>query len=144
MGTSSTTPSAALGDDPRRIREHLLRSCELANHHGLPSVIVGVAGAEGDLLAPELIGYVESALRVEDTIFRMTRERAVLFLADVDRARAEEIVGRLLRDFGRRFPAADPPRVGIGYFEVRPGCEELLVKDVLPAVFPPHEPTRPH
>jgi len=144
MGTASSTPSAALSDDPREIREHLLRSCELANHHGLPSVVVGVAGSEGDLLAPELIGYMQSALRVEDAIFRMTRERAVLFLADVDRSRAEEIVARLLHEFGRRFPAASSPRICLGYFEVRPGCEQLLVKDVLPAIFSSPDRSRTH
>ena len=130
-----TTAPIAIGDDPRRIREHLLRSCELATTHGLPSVVVGVAGHEGDLLAPELISFMQSALRVEDTIFRMTRERAVLFLADVDRAQGEAIVSRLLAEFARRFPAARAPQVALGFFEVRPGCGMLLVKDVLPAVF---------
>lgn len=144
MGTSSLMRSSALGDDPREIREHLLRSCELANDHGLSSVVVGVAGPEGDLLAPELITFMQSALRVEDSIFRMTRERAVLFLADADRARAEEIVARILEDFARRFPASDPPRIALGYFEVRPGCATLLVKDVLPVVFPPRDRTRTH
>jgi len=130
-------PSMFPADDPRQIREHLLRSCHLARTHGLPSVVVGLAGAEGDLLAPELIDYLESALRVEDAIFRMTRERAVLFLADVNRAQAEGIVARLVHEFSERFPAASLPEVSLGYFQVDPGSSELLVRDVLPAVFPP-------
>ena len=76
------TPLA--NDDPRRLRELLERCCDLANQHVLPSVVVGVAGAEGELLFPELIDYIESALRVEDAVFRMTRERAVLFVAEDD------------------------------------------------------------
>jgi ABC-type molybdate transport system ATPase subunit len=130
-------PTAALGDDPLRIREHLHRSRRLAHEHGLPSVVVGIAADEGDQLAPELLAYVESALRVEDAVFRLTRERAVLFLADVDRERAGEIMDRIVHEFAQRFPAVALPRVCLGFFEVAPGCAELLVRDVLPAVFPP-------
>ena len=129
------TPLA--NDDPRRLRELLERSCDLANQHILPSVVVGVAGAEGELLFPELIDYIESALRVEDAVFRMTRERAVLFVADVDRVRALEIVERLLSDFHERFPSARAPVVSLGFFEVAPGGERPALKDVLPAVFDP-------
>jgi len=129
-------PTAVLGDDPRRIREHLHRSRRLAHEHNLPSVVVGVAGHESDRLAPEFLSYVESALRVEDAVFRLTRERAVLFLADVDQHKAREILDRLAREFAQRFPALDVPRVSLGFFEVAPGCAELHVKDVLPAVFP--------
>ena len=42
-------------DDPRRLRELLERCCDLANQHTLPSVVVGLAGTEGDLLFPELV-----------------------------------------------------------------------------------------
>ena len=70
----------------------------------LPSVIIGIAGPDGDLMFPELADFVESALRVEDSIFRVTRERAMLLLADVDRTRAGEILDRLLEDFRQRFP----------------------------------------
>ena len=121
-----SSPSTRLGDDPRRIREHLVRSRELANTHGLPCVVVGIAGAGDDMMTPEF---------VEDAIFRMTRERAVLFLVDADRDKAQGIVERLIEDFSDRFPAVDPPRPGLGYYQVEPGCAELLVKDVLPAVF---------
>jgi len=129
------TPLA--NDDPRRLRELLERCCDLANQHVLPSVVVGVAGQEGELLFPELIDYIESALRVEDAVFRMTRERAVLFVADVDRVRALEIVERLLSDFHERFPSARAPVVSLGFFEVAPGAERPALKDVLPAVFDP-------
>jgi hypothetical protein len=129
------TPLAS--DDPRRLRELLERCCDLANQHTLPSVVVGIAGAEGELLFPELIDYIESALRVEDAVFRMTRERAVLFVADVDRNRALEILERLLSDFRERFPTARVPSVSLGFFEVAPGAERPALKEVLPAVFDP-------
>lgn len=132
-----TPPHLELGEDPLRIREHLVRSRELANIHGLPSVVVGVAGSDGDLMVPELIGFMESALRVEDAIFRMTRERAVLFLADVNLEQATGIVDRLVSDFSAKFPAASQPGIRMGFYQVEPGCDELAVKDVLPAVFPP-------
>ncbi len=131
-------------DDPRRIREHLRRTCELASTLGVPSVVVGLAGAEGDRMAPALIDFVESALRVEDGIFRMTRERAVLFLADVGRDGAEEIVARLLDGFVERFPSASDPGIRLGYYAAAPDCGDLLVKDVLPAVFPHAVPRDAH
>lgn len=137
MGSMTPPSTHSLGDDPRQIREHLVRSRELANTHGLPCAVVGVAGAPDDLMTPEFLNYVESALRVEDAIFRMTRERAVLFLADADGDKAQAIVERLLREFGSEFPTVDSPRPSLGYFAVQPGCAELLAKEVLPAVFPP-------
>jgi hypothetical protein len=136
MKEDMTAPHLELGEDPIRIREHLVRSRELANIHGLPSVVVGIAGSEGDLMIPELLGFIESALRVEDAIFRMTRERAVLFLADVDLDQAGRIVDRLISEFSARFPSAAQPGMRMGFFQVEPGCAELAVKEVLPAVFP--------
>jgi hypothetical protein len=121
--------------DPRRLRELFSRTGSLACEHAIPSVVVGLAGREGDLLVPELIEYIESALRMEDAIFRMTRERAVLFVSDVDRARAEQIVARLVRDFCERFAAVDQPTVELGYYEVRAGSREVSAKEVLPVVF---------
>ena len=101
--------------DPLRLRELLGRAESLASQHALSSVVVGMAGLEGDLIFPEIVDYVESALRVDDAIFRLTRERAVLVLADVDRRRAEEIVGRLLSGFCEQYAQtvgpADPPRL---------------------------------
>ena len=79
-------------DDPRRLRELLERASGMASGHSVSSVVVGIAGLEGDLLFPEVVYFIESALRVDDAIFRMTRERAVLVLSDVDRTGAENIV----------------------------------------------------
>jgi hypothetical protein len=130
------TPSVRLSPgDPRRLRELFARTGSLACEHAIPSVIVGLAGREGDVLVPELIDYIESALRMEDAIFRITRERAVLFVSDVDRARAEQIVARLVHDFQQRFASVEAPRVELGYYEVRPGSREVSAKEVLPVVF---------
>ena len=122
--------------DPRQLRAILGRVAQMANEHSIPSVIIGIAGGAGDLLFPELAAFVESALRVEDSIFRMTRERAVLLLTDVDRAGAEEILERLLDDFRERFPAVRDPNLSIRYFEVRAGAGDVTVKAVLPSLFP--------
>jgi len=121
--------------DPLRLRELLSRAESLASQHALSSVVVGMAGPEGDLIFPEIVDYVESALRVDDTIFRLTRERAVLVLADVDRRRAEEIVGRLLSGFSEQYAQSAGPQVHLGYFEVTPQHKHLTVKEVLPTVF---------
>jgi hypothetical protein len=121
--------------DPLRLRELLGRAESLAARHALSSVVVGLAGVEGDLLFPEIVDYVESALRVDDAIFRLTRERALLVLADVDRARAEEIVRRLLTGFSERYAQVAEPRIHLGYFEVTPQHKHLTVKEVLPTVF---------
>ena len=122
-------------DDPLRLRDLLGRASNLAREHALSSVVVGVAGAEGDLLFPEVIDYFESALRVDDAIFRMTRERAILVLADVNEAQAREIVERMVNEFRERFTSAVDPTIGLGYFEVSPDANEVSVKQVLPAVF---------
>ncbi len=131
----ATKPLGYAHEDPRRLRELLARSCELAERHTVTSVVVGLAAREGDLLAPEVIDFIESALRVEDAIFRMTRERAVLFLTDVGRDQAERILLRIVSDFRERFPAASGPDVRFGYFEVRPDTRSVGLKDVLPSVF---------
>ncbi len=122
-------------EDPRRLRELLARSCELAERHTVTSVVVGLAAREGDLLAPEIIDFIESALRVEDAVFRMTRERAVIFLTDVDRDNAERILHRVMGDFADRFPTPGGPQVRFGYFEVHPEIRGVGLKDVLPALF---------
>ncbi len=122
-------------EDPRRLRDLLARSSELADRHAVPSVVVGLSAGEGDLLIPEVIDFVESALRVEDAVFRMTRERAVLFLTDVDEHQARRILSRLLADFRDRFPVAKGPDVDLGFFEIRPETHGVGLKQVLPAVF---------
>jgi hypothetical protein len=129
------TTTGLSSDDPRRLRELLARASSLASGHGLSSVVVGVAGREGDVVLPELLDFLESALRVDDSIFRLTRERAVLVVTDADRARAEEVVERVVRDFCSRFPVAEDPALRLGYFEVRPGAADVSVKHVLPLVF---------
>jgi hypothetical protein len=122
-------------DDPRRLRELLGRAATLASDHALCSVVVGMAGPEGDLIFPEVVDYIESALRVDDAIFRLTRERALLVLADVDRTRAEEIVDRLLSGFRERYAQIRGPEIQLGWFEVTPRHKHLTVKEVLPTVF---------
>ena len=122
-------------DDPRRLRELLTRARDLASEHRLTSVLVGLAGFEGDLLFPEVLNFVESALRVDDSIFRMTRERAILLLTDVDTAHAKEIVERILENFREHFPAATEPSVACGYFEISHETPQLAAKDVLLKLF---------
>ncbi len=122
-------------DDPRKLRELLNRAAELAHDHELHTTFVGMASQEGDPLFPEFVDFVESALRMDDAIFRMTRERSVLLLADVDQAGAEEILARLLADFRANFANLEDPEVRYGYFEVLPGSGEVSVKRVLPTLF---------
>ncbi len=134
-----------LSDDPRKLRDLLSRSQELANEHGVPSVIVGVAGGEGDLLFPELVAFLESALRMEDAIFRMTRERAVLFLADVTLAQAQAVLERIFSDFAKDFPSSAIPAMNLGYYELASrSAGAARVKDVLPTIFKPGSPSKLH
>jgi hypothetical protein len=121
--------------DPRRLRELMERAELLFREHGLRSVVVGLAGFEGDELFPEIVDYIESALRVDDSVFRMTRERVVLLLTDVDVEKASAIVHRLLGEFRENFPSANEPSVGLGFFEIGPGVTDVSVKSVLPALF---------
>jgi GGDEF domain-containing protein len=74
-------------------------------------------------------------MRVDDAIFRMTRERVVCFLADADEARAREIMERLLIDFSERFTPSEEPRIALKYFEVTPEIRHLSVREVLPSIF---------
>ena len=122
-------------DDPRRLRELLDKVSDLAGEYALTSVVVGMAGREGDLVFPDVVDYVTSALRVDDFIVRMTRERSVLFLTDVDQGGAEEIMVRLLDEFGERFPMANEPTVSLAYFEVTPTTREATLKEVLLRLF---------
>ncbi len=122
-------------DDPLRLREMLGRAASLATAHQLPSVVVGMAGREGDLLFPEIVAFFASALRMDDTILRLTRERVVMMLTDVDRGAAERIVRRLLAEFRERFATLEDPPISLGFFEVIPGTSSLTVKQVLPTVF---------
>ncbi len=128
-------PTSDIGkSDPRRLRGLMDRSADLAREHSVTSVFVGIAGREGDLLIPEFIAFVESALRVEDAIFSMTRERALVLLVDVERTGAEEIFSRVRRDFQERFPSATDLDVSVCFYEVRNGIHPTA-KDILPQIF---------
>ena len=111
------------------------RASDLARAHQVTSVFVGIAGPEGDLLAPEFIDFVESALRMEDAIFRLIRERAVVLLTDADRSRAEEIFERLCDDFAARFGPSVELEVELGYYQVDGHGGHATAKVVLPAIF---------
>jgi hypothetical protein len=124
-------------DDPRKLRELLQRVASLAGEHRLTSVVVGMSGLDSDVLFPEVVDFVGSSLRVEDTIFRMTRNRAVFFLADADETQAAEIMQRVLSGFHERFAATQRCAVSLSFFEVTPDDTEVTVKEVLPALFAP-------
>jgi hypothetical protein len=122
--------------DPRRLRILMERAGDLAREHGMRSVFVGIAGREGDLLAPEFISFVESELRVEDSIFPLTRERAVVLLLDVDLATAKRIMERVGTDFENRFPRAGDLGLEIRCHEVDGASPHPTAKEVLPLIFP--------
>lgn len=122
--------------DPRRLRELMDRVVGLAESHRVGSVVVGVAGRDGDPEIAEFMDFVESALRMEDAIFRMTRERSVLFLTDVDRAQAEDVVDRLVQSFAEHTAAPKPPAVRLGFAPVAVGGEPPLLREVLLEAFP--------
>jgi len=124
-----------LNDDPRKLSQMVARISELAATHAVSSVIVGVAADEGDLLFPDYLAYLESALRVEDQIFRMTRERAVLYLSDVTATKAAEVLVRIFGQFCDEFPTAEAPEFAQRMLEVTPALGPLSVKEVLTSVF---------
>jgi len=128
-------PESSVESDPRRLRALLTRANDLATGHRLHSVVVGLRGKHGDRLFPEFVDYVGSSLRVDDAIFRMTRERAVLLLTDVDLKSARAVMDRVLTTFCERFPSVSELAVGFGYFEVDPAAEAVALKQVLPEIF---------
>ncbi len=115
------------------------RAADLIREHQLHGVFVGIAGKEGDLLAPEFIAFVESALRVEDLVFSMTRERAVLLLTDVTEAQAESILTRVCGDFRDRFPTTTELDIQLCLYEVGPGSVHPTAKEILPRLFSPEK-----
>jgi hypothetical protein len=127
--------SEAAKRDPRRLRALMDRAFALMREHKLGSVFIGIAGPEGDLLIPEFIAFLESQLRVEDGIFVLTRERAVLLLADVDLDKARQVVERIREDFGTRFPTAGDLPVSIRFHAVRAGGKQPTAKAILPKLF---------
>ena len=122
--------------DPRYLRVMMERANEMSRSHGIRSVFVGIAGEEGDLLAPEFIEFVESALRIEDDVFRLLRERAVVVLSDVNRAQAESILSRLRTDFAARFAPSAQFEIGLGFVQLNPGAV-ATAKEILPELFAP-------
>jgi len=129
------TLNRSQNDDPRKLRELIHKAASYASEYDVTSVMVGISGTEGDLLFPEMVDFVGSALRVDDGIFRMTRERAVFLLADANRERAEEIMERVMVDFRESFTPSQEQRISFGYFEVTPQMPDLAVRDVLPVLF---------
>ena len=128
-------PTPIPKDDPRQLRVLFERAALCSRAHKVWCVFIGVAGEEGDLIARDFLDFVESELRVEDSIFRMLRERAVLLMTDIDERTARTVMERLSADFASRFgPSAELPFT-FGYFAVPPG-QTPTVKDVLPALFP--------
>jgi hypothetical protein len=126
-----------MNDDPRRLRSLLDRARDLAREHAVPSVMLGLTAHPGDLNFPEFVAFLQSALRVEDAIFRMTRERAVVHLADLDVGRAREVFQRLVSDFADEFPSMESPQFEVRFYEVRPGMSDLRVRDLLTELFSP-------
>jgi hypothetical protein len=69
-------------------------------------------------------------------VFRLLRERAVLWLADVDLDAARGVLTRLYDDFAARFPSTLGLRLERGFHRVEPGTVPTA-KDVLPLLFGP-------
>lgn len=127
-------PSSIAKDDPRQLRVLFERAAVCARVHKVPCVFIGIAGSEGDLLARDFLDFVESELRVEDPIFRMLRERAVLLMTDISEATARRVIERLCGDFAARYaPRAELP-LAFGFYEVLPE-RTPTAKEVLPALF---------
>ncbi len=123
-------------DDPRKLSSLLARVAELSHGHNVGSVIVGLAAPMGDRLFPEFVEFLSSALRVEDGIYRMTRERAVVHLADLDLDSGQSVLMRLMEEFIEEFPMAKDPAIEMNYFLVPPGCENLENRILLKEIFP--------
>ena len=124
-------------DDPRKLRDLLDKVVTLAGDHQLRSVLVGISGLEDDLLFPDFIAFVGSSLRIDDSIFRMTRTRAVFSIADSNLNCAREIMNRVISDFGQQFAVPEEPTIRISYFEVAPSLQQPTLKEILPALFAP-------
>jgi hypothetical protein len=67
----------------------------------------------------------------------MTRERAVVHLADVDPKRAQEVLERLAASFCDEFPSMRQPTFQLRMLEIKPGGADVRVKDVLTHIFAP-------
>lgn len=133
MAAQSPTPTR--NDDPRKLRELVQKAANLACQYDVTSVIVGASGDAGDRLFAEMIEFVGSALRVDDDICRLTRDRVVFFIADADEELATRILERLMNGFRESFTPANDPQVDLSFFVVKPGMSDLAVRDVLPNLF---------
>ena len=134
MFEQSVTTETAY-DDPRKLSAMISRVSDLASEHGVTSVLAGLTAEAGDLVFSEYIEFLQSALRVEDGIFRMTEERAVIHLADVDPEQAEQVLNRLATTFNAQFPSMRRPLFQMRLFKVGPESAEVRVKDVLTQIF---------
>ncbi len=126
---------SSTSDDLQKLRTILERASVLSWQHSIRSVMVAVVGPAGEADFPELVEYLQSELRVEDAVYRMTRERIVLFLADVGEDSAREILERVLLGYAGRSSRAREPQVDLRYLEIAPGTRDLSIKDVLPTLF---------
>jgi len=136
---ATTMSGQRTNDDPLKLIALLARVSELAQEHSVSSVMAGLRSDVGNFEFPEFIDFLESALRVEDAIFRMTRERVVVHMADIDEAGASTVLERIMRDFRDEFPAVEPLAMEIRFFQVLSGDEEIRAKVLLPALFAPEE-----
>ncbi len=134
MGSRSRRPSEAT--DPRRLREMHERAVSNLVEHGVTTMVAGLAGAPEDRLLPEFYDFVESELRMEDAVFRMTRERAILYLSDLDAPQAQSVLERLIESFGERFPSRKGPCVSFELHPLAPSSAEASLRDVLIRIFP--------
>ena len=66
----------------------------------------------------------------------MTRERAVIHLADLDMDGGQSVFNRLLDEFMEEFPATEEPSFEINFFLVAAGDDKLQNKQVLTEIFP--------
>ena len=132
-----TPMSGQVNDDPRKLSAMIARAGDLAESHEVNSVVVGLVCDQGDRRFPEYVDYLQSMLRVEDAIFRMTRERAVLHLADCTLDQAQKVLDRLAGEFQSEFPSLSALDFTPRFVEVKPGAEKPRVKDVLTRIFAP-------
>ena len=130
---AATSPTA--NDDPRKLRTLVERASALAAQHEVPSVMIGLIAASGDQRFADFVDFLQSSLRVEDGVFRMTRDRIVVHLADVSQDQAVEILDRLLSRFHSEFPQLNEASFTRYFVEIRPGEGEPTVKEVLPTLF---------
>ena len=126
-----------VNDDPRKLSAMIARAGDLAESHDVGSVLVGFAAEQGDGRFPEYIDFLQGSLRVEDAIFRMTRERAVVHLADCSKEQADKILARLESQFTSEFPSLSSLAFVMHTFEVKAGAQRPRVKDVLTEIFKP-------